>query len=85
MEKKEVTIGAPVRIAGITLIPVTEMSMKSWQWKRDMVVSGTKQPLSLVILSPEHRQAFRISGEEVSLDELIREFPGIKDRMEEIP
>lgn len=78
MEKKEVEIGNPVTIAGITLIPVTEISLHSWQCKGAISFLGTKQPLSVIVISPLEKKAFKVSGEEVPLDELIQELPGIK-------
>jgi len=78
MEKKEVETGNPVTIAGITLIPVTEISVHSWQRKGSISFFGVKQPLSVVVISPSEKKAFRVSGEEVPLDELIQEVPGVK-------
>ena len=78
MEKKEVAIGNPVTIAGITLIPVTEISLHSWQRKGGISFLGIKQPLSIVVISPLEKKAFKISGEEVPLDQLIAEVPGVK-------
>ena len=84
MEKKEVEIGNPVTIAGITLIQVTEISLRSWQSKGGISFLGTKQPLSVVVISPSEKKAFRVSGEEVPLDELIKEVPGIKSLLNDI-
>ena len=78
MEKKEVEIGNPVTIAGITLIPVAEISLHSWQRKGGISFLGTKQPLSVIVISPSEKKAFKVSGEEVPLNELLQELPGIK-------
>ena len=84
MEKKEVTVGNPVTIAGITLIPVTEISLHSWQHKESISFLGIKQPLSVVVISPLEKKAFKISGEEVPLDQLIAEVPDIKELLNAI-
>jgi hypothetical protein len=78
MEKKEVEIGNPVTIAGITMIPITEISLHSWKRKGGISFLGTKQPLSVIVISPSEKKAFKVSGEEVPLDELLQELPGIK-------
>ena len=84
MEKKEVAIGNPVAIAGVTLILVTEVSLNSWHSKRGVSFFGIKQPLSVIVVSPSEKRAFRITGEEVPLDQIRQEVPGIKDLLDGI-
>ena len=79
MEKKEVGIGNPVAIAGVTLIPVTKVSLNYWHSNSGILFFGVKRPVGVIVVSPSEKRAFRISGEEVSLDELIQEVPGIKE------
>jgi hypothetical protein len=47
-------------------------------YKRGISFLGTKQPLGVIVISPLEKKAFKVSGEEVPLDELIKELPGIK-------
>lgn len=82
MEKKKVEIGSPLTIAGITLIPIIETSLHSWQRKGGISFLGMKQPLSVVVISPSEKKAFKISGEEVPLDELIEEVPILKEKLD---
>ena len=82
MEKKEVEIGNPVTIAGVTLIPVTKVSLNYWRSKDSISFFGIKQPFSVVVVSPSEKKAFRIRGEEVPLDQLIQEVPGIKELLD---
>jgi len=82
MEKKEVEIGNPVKVAGVTLIPVAEVSLNYWGGKGSNSFFGVKQPVNVVVVSPSVKRAFRITGEEVSLDQLIQEVPGIKEILE---
>ncbi len=78
MEKKEVSAGNPVTVAGITLIPVVEVSINGWHGKGGISFFGVKRPVGLVLLAPPVKKAFRMNGEEVPLGQLIREVPGIK-------
>jgi len=78
MEKKKVEIGNPLTIDGITLIPIIKVSLNYGHRKGGISFFGTKQPLSVVVISPSEKKAFRTSGEELPLDELIQEVPGIK-------
>ena len=82
MEKKEVGIENPVAVAGVTLIPVVEISLNYWRSNSGISFFGVKQPVSVVVVSPLAKRAFRVTGEEVSLDQLIQEVPGIKEILE---
>jgi len=84
MEKKEVEIGNPVTIAGVTLIPVIKVSLNYWRRNGDISFFGVKQPIGVVVVSPSAKRAFRITGEEVPLDQFIQEVPGIKEVLEGI-
>ena len=84
MEKKEVEIGKPIEISGIKLIPVIEVSLRYWYRKGGISFLGIKQPLSVVVISPSGKKVFKVSGEEVPLDELMKEAPGIKKRLDAV-
>ena len=84
MEKKEVIVENPVTVAGVTLIPVTKVSLNHWCCKHGFSCFDIKQPVSVVVISLSAKKAFRITGEEVSLDQLITEVPEIKEVIERI-
>ena len=79
MEKKEVEIGNPVTVAGVTLIPVIKASLNYWRGSGSLSFFGMKQPIGLVVVSQSTKRAFRITGEEVPLDQFIKEVPRIKE------
>ena len=79
MEKKEVEIGSPVTVAGVTLIPVIKVSLNYWRRNGSLSFFGVKQPIGMVVVSPSGKRAFRITGEEVPLDQFIQEAPRIKE------
>lgn len=79
MEKKEIGADTPIIVAGVTLIPVVEVSLNYWHGKRGISFFGVKQPVGVVLVSPSAKRAFRVTGEEVLLDQLIQEAPGIKE------
>ena len=79
MEKKEVTIANPVTVAGITLIPVSKVTINCWHGKRGVAFSGSKQPDSIIIVTPSAKRAFRITGEEITFDQLSQEIPEIME------
>jgi len=84
MEKEEIRIEAPFTVAGVTLVPIAKASLSYWYGKGRLSFFGTKQPVSVVVISPQARRAFRITGEEISLDELAKEVPGIEEILEGI-
>ncbi|MFC2046699.1 hypothetical protein ACFLTK_00265 [Chloroflexota bacterium] len=84
MEKKEIKIEAPFAIAGVTLVPIVKTSLNYRHSKNSLSFFGTKQPVSLVVISSQAKRAFRISGEEVSFDQLAKEAPGLEEVLEKI-
>ena len=84
MEEKEVIVENPIAIAGVTVIPVAKMSLNRWHGNRGFSFFGIKQPVGVVVVSPSAKRAFRTTGEEVSLDEFIKEVPDVKEVLEGI-
>lgn len=84
METKEVTIDSPVRVAGVTLVPVVKVLRSQRQGNHGTWLFGSKQPVGIVVVAPSSRRAFRINGEEVSLGRFMEEVPGINDILEGI-
>ena len=79
MEKEEVRIEAPFDVNGVTLVPIVKTSVNYWHSKGRFSFFGMKHPVSVVVASPQAKRAFRINGEEVPLDQLTKEVPGIKE------
>ena len=84
MEKKERTIVSSTKVAGITVIPVSKVIINCWHSQRGIAFSGSRQPESIIIVTPSAKRAFRITGEEITLDQLIRETPDIMEMLREI-
>lgn len=77
-------IEPPVTVAGVTVIPVAQVSLSYWHVNRGFSFFGVKQPASVVVVSRSVRKAFRVTGEEVSLDQLIQEVPGMRELLEKV-
>jgi len=78
MEKNKVAIGSPVAVGEITIIPITRLSLNCGQSKGGALFFGSQQPTHIIIISPSITSAFRITGEQVSLDQLAQEVPNIQ-------
>jgi len=81
MEKSTVNLDNPVAIREVTIIPVVRVSLH-YSFAAGISVMSTKQPIAAVILSPSQKKVFRISGEEVTLEQLAEEFPILREPLE---
>lgn len=82
MEKEEVTIGSPVTAGGVTLLPISQIRLSHVCGQGWVSFYGTKQPTAILAISASGMTAFRITGEEVPLDQLIEEVPQIRHVVE---
>jgi len=82
MVKKRVTISSPVTIDGTTLILITKSSFNCQPVGSHIFFSGIKQPIGIVVASPSTKKAFEITGEEIPLNQLIQETPGLAGMLE---
>ncbi len=78
----KIIVDGPVSAAGQTLIPVNRVSLRRWSTRAGSAFMGIKQPLAVIVVSLKTPRAFRTSGEEVPLEELIKEAPEIKEVLE---
>ncbi len=84
MEKKEVTIINPVTVAGVTIIPVSKVTINHWHSRQGIAFYGSAEPESIIIVTPSAKRAFHITGEEITFDQLAQEIPDIRETLEEI-
>ncbi|MBI2832377.1 MAG: hypothetical protein HYX79_08990 [Chloroflexi bacterium] len=84
MEKKRAHAGSPLEVAGVTIVPVTEASLSSRQWRNSVAFFCRAHPVSVVVVSPSGKRAIGMDGEEVSLDSLLQEVPGLKETLDKI-
>lgn len=76
--EKIVTVEGPFMIGGVTLVAVVRsLLIKCKCNNKGIWLFGIKFPIALVLISDSSKRAFRITGEEVSIDQLIEEFPEI--------
>jgi len=78
-----ISIDTPVTVKGFTIVPVVKLSTE-YSIKGGIAVFVTKQPVATAIRSSFGEKAFRVTGEQISLQQLFDEFPEIKDKLETI-
>ncbi|MBM3167117.1 MAG: hypothetical protein FJZ94_06695 [Chloroflexi bacterium] len=85
MESKEITVAEPIVIAGTIIIPVITTSARCYRLNGSLSVFGSKQPTYTVLVSETAKRAFRITGEEIPLEQLIQEIPKLKSALDSAP
>lgn len=82
MAEKEKIVVNRITTGEITIATISRV--RRYHWYRGVnVFSGNIQPEIVIITTPSGRKAFHINGEEISLDQLVREFPDIPMMLEE--
>jgi hypothetical protein len=76
MEEK-IVIDKPVSVEGVQATVINKITLSSKTSRVGTGVFARKQPVAVVIDSLQKRRAFKITGEEVLLEELIIEFPSL--------
>jgi len=79
MEQKEIEIGTPIAVDGITIIPVNKVLVNYWRVNGAVSSLGVKQPVGVVVVSLSEKRAYRMTGEEIPLDQFLQEVPEIKE------
>ena len=82
--EKEIEIGTPLAIGNTTLIPIVELSTSRWHGRGGVSAFGSKQPVAIVVVTATEKHAFRPSGEEVPLEQFVREIPGLDQVLESL-
>ena len=83
-EKKEIIAGSPLKVAGLTLIPVVETRLQHWRYRKSFSVFGSRQAICIIIITPTTKKAFKVTGEEVTLEELQDELPDLEKNLESL-
>ena len=83
-EKKEIIVGHPLTFSGLTLIPIMETRLHHWRYRNSFSSFGSKQAIGIIVVTPTLTKAFKVNGEEVTLEELKREFPDLETKVNTI-
>ena len=84
MEKKKVSAESSVSVNGITLTPIVETGTMHYGTGLGISLVARKKPVALVTVVQGVKKAYRITGEEIAVDELIKEYPGIREEIEKL-
>ena len=81
MEKKEVAINDTLVISGLTIIPVVQVTVNYWSYNNGASFFGVKEPVAVIVVSDAGKRAFRLTGEEVSIEQLLEETSELKEEI----
>jgi uncharacterized spore protein YtfJ len=79
MEEKKIVVDKPVKVAGLTLVPITQVSLSLSSARAGTAFLAIKRPVAVVVVLPQVKKAFRITGEEASFEQLIQEIPSLEE------
>lgn len=79
----ELRAGAPITVAGITLIPIERVQINSEKQSHAYWFNATKQAVAIVICELEGPRIIDVEEHERRIDELITEVPELKSLLTE--
>lgn len=74
----ELCAGAPVSVAGITLIPIERVRIDSEKRSKGYWLAGTKEVAAIVICEHERTRILDVEAREHSVDKFITEVPELE-------
>ena len=77
MQTEKMKIEGGISEGAFTFLPVSRTTCRGEQTGQGVFFFAAKIPVAIVVLSPTGKRAFRISGEEISLETLAEEVPDI--------
>ncbi len=84
IEKKKIAAESPIYVNGCTIIAIAETWIIGYGMRYGISYIGRKTPLALVAAIHGEKKAYRASGGEISIDELVKEYPAIKEAVAEL-
>ena len=79
MQTKKMKIEGAISEGAFIFLPVSKTTCRGERIGQTAFFFAAKIPVAIVVLSPTGKKAFRISGEEISLDTLAAEVPDIRE------
>jgi len=85
MRKEYLALEDATEVAGVRIIVVVSVSVHYVEIKGVRSFYGSKQPVYLVITSPEGQRAYSIMGREVAIQQVISDCPALAAALEVRP
>ncbi len=79
MEKKELAVEGPITVGSVKVYVAAETRIACDGSENGLMCSGGKMPTHIVIVSNSEKRAFTAGGEEITLERLLEEVPGMRE------
>jgi hypothetical protein len=79
LETEEIRVGQRITVGKITLLPIIRTSVTCRNVSSGIVCTGWKNPVGIVVVSPEEKRAISINGEEVPVHQYMEQVPELKE------
>ena len=79
MQTKKLKIESAISEGAFIFLPVSKTTCRGERIGQNAFFFAAKIPVAIVVLSPTGKRAFRVSGEEISLDTLAAEVPNVRE------
>ncbi len=83
MAKINFEIEEPRSVSGFTLVPIVEIRISMYQGAAGIYYAYSRKPLAVIFISSDGCKALAISGEELPLDSLQKDIPGLSALLEQ--
>jgi hypothetical protein len=79
LETEEIRVGQRITVGKITLLPIIRTSVTCRNVSSGIVCTAWKNPVGIVVVSPEEKRAISINGEEVPVHQYMEQVPELKE------
>jgi hypothetical protein len=79
LETEEIRVGQRITVGKITLLPIIRTSVTCRNVSSGIVCTASKNPVGIVVVSPEEKRAISINGEEVPVHQYMEQVPELKE------
>ena len=80
----ELRAGAPIAVAGITLIPIERVRIACEKQLRAYWLSATKEALAIVVCDPAGPRVVDVEARELPVEGLLAQVPGLELLLAEV-
>ena len=81
---KELHVGRPITIGEATIIPLERVDVSRSSEKGRLLAYISKDPVGIVISTPQGKRAIDMYGGQVALETYIQEFPGLQQVLDSL-
>lgn len=79
MEAKQVKIEEPLRLEGLTVIPVSQTTLHSSAGNWGLYLSASKKVVAVILLSSSQKKLYMVGEEGMSMEQLLQQLPRLQD------